>query len=411
MGSDGANRPKKRYDDYGGGRDRERERDRDDRPTGSTGGKYDPSVGESNLMRKLGLQPEKKKDGDIDSPGEESKPTQAPQTKQSTQATPAPQTLPAAPTKTAAPKFLPPPPSKSGAPVSNPGAVTKPTGGSTPANPGADDLLGFDLSTPAPAPVKVPTQPLAAPKPAGGNDLLGMDLLGGPSTTAAPLVNTQQRPAQQTTQGMGGFNTLGGMGGNMGGGMGMGGMNSMGGMGSMGGMSGMGGMGSMSGGMGTGMGGMNGMAGMGGMNSGMGGMNSGMGGGMGGFNSGLGMNSGMQGGMGMNSGMNTGMQGGMGMNSGLGSGMGMGMGMGSFGGNASFGTGSQQSAGQKKLVTFDNKTNDDFGTFQEAKPKTAGLKNFSNAEADLIDLSDLTNDSKKSGANKKQDNTLGLAGW
>lgn len=147
------------------------------------------------------------------------------------------------------------------------------------------------------------------------------------------------------------------------------------------------------GGMGFGLG-----AGLGsGMNSGL---NPGFGGGM---NTGL--NSGFNNGLGANQGFN------QGLNTGFGSGMGMGGGMNM--GLGGFNTSPPAQGGQpKKLVTFDSKsnTNDDFGGFQEAKPKDPSLKNYTNAEAELIDLSGL-GAAKKNQTASNNIGSINLAGW
>ena len=71
----------------------------------------------------------------------------------------------------------------------------------------------------------------------------------------------------------------------------------------------------------------------------------------------------------------------------------------------------------KKLITFDSTptTADEFSTFQEAKPRNPvvsaeqALKNYTSAEADLIDLSELTSDAFKKG--KKDSHSINLGGW
>lgn len=80
--------------------------------------------------------------------------------------------------------------------------------------------------------------------------------------------------------------------------------------------------------------------------------------------------------------------------------------------------GGQQQGQPKKLITFDSKptTNDEFSTFQEAKPKNPvffceqALKNYTSAEADLIDLSELTSDAVKKGK-KGESHSINLGAW
>ena len=379
VGSD-VNKPKKRREEdygnsYGGGNNygasKEREAPRE--YTGSGGGKYDPSVGESNLMKKLGIQPEKKKEADkpndevIQFP--EDNKTQTQQKSGSLNQPNIATTISPITPKTAAQKFLPPPPSKSGAPVQS-GSVITNTGNqkaNSSAGSAADDLLGFDLgagtsiSTQSTQKTTTQAPPTILKGNKAGGDLLGMDLLGGSS---APVQQHQQikptgfggiggnaslggmiQPQQQST---GGFGSMGQMGGNFGG---MGQTNQMAGMGTgigqMGGFnSSMGGMMGSSNGVNAGFGSMNGFqtngnnmnTGIGNIGGGMAGMSSGMGGGFGAGNNGFGSYTG-------------------------------------FGGSTGFGTGSQQDqSGQKKLITFDSKAGtaqDDFGGFQEAKNKTA----------------------------------------
>lgn len=80
------------------------------------------------------------------------------------------------------------------------------------------------------------------------------------------------------------------------------------------------------------------------------------------------MNGGLNTGFNTNNGLNSGFNQGLnsGFNQGTGMGGGLNMGMGSFNSGAP-----TQGTQPKKLITFDTKsnTNDDFGGFQEAKPK------------------------------------------
>lgn len=211
-----------------------------------------------------------------------------------------------------------------------------------------------------------------------------MDLLGGTTTQPTTATNTGFNGLSSGT-GMNGFGSVGtGMNG-----AGFSGSNT--GFGNLGGSTGMGGFG----GMGATTGGFGGNVGMGGQ-AGFG-TNGGMGAqaGFGGIN---------QGGFGgfTNTAPQTG-----GFDLGFG---GMGSSTGGFQGNS-------QQGGPKKLITFDSKqnaaANDDFGTFVEAKPKNSGMKNFSNLENDLIDLSELTSEANKK-KNQASMSTVGgvnLSGW
>ena len=326
--------------------------------------KYDPNPGQSNLMKKLGLQekveadvPKPKDDDSIDFPeeNEASPPTPVTQTK------PQAATLPQ-PTKKETGKFLPPPPAKGAGGTSGP-ATTKTTKPQTSTEP---DLMDLNFLNPGESTTKpVIQQPTVNQNAGAGLNLIDFDLTGGPQVTNQQTFQTPQTNNSRTQY----TNNTGNGYGN---GTGFGYTQNTGSFPI-----------SNNGGAQLPPNGFGQQYGNQGYNQ-FGGNNQQTGAGMGGQFGGQSYGN-----------LNAGLNGGFGAST----------------------TQPNNNTQAKKLITFDSKpsTNNEFSGFQEAKPKNPvsqvnqTLKNFSAAEADLIDLSGLTNEAGKS--KKVDSNTINLGGW